>query len=199
MKEREEIAKECKFHPEINQISRMIAHPLRGDGIKAEEALIKYGQQSREKLEQKRSEMLFQEIAACQFKPQLAARHTTEKILQGRFMTAAGYESDGAGDKSRGRGPAAPWRADSADKNGNASGAYGFRSNSADKFRDLYQDAMRRRERQDKIYSACIGSECTFQPDTTVSKYYYQRLETRDPGYQSHKLQLEGSRYQQPT
>ena len=103
-------------------------------------------------------------------------------------MAAGGYESDGAGDKSRGRYPAAPWRANSADKNGNASAVYGFRSNSADKFRDLYQDAMRRRERQDKIYSACIGSEYTFQPDTTVSKYYYQRLETRDPSYQSHKL-----------
>jgi len=46
---------------------------------------------------------------------------------------------------------------------------------------------MRRRERQEKVYSACIGAECTFQPDLTVSKYYYQRLESRDPGYQQHK------------
>jgi hypothetical protein len=43
IKEREEIAKECSFKPEINQISKMIAHPLRGEGEKAEEALIKYG------------------------------------------------------------------------------------------------------------------------------------------------------------
>lgn len=43
---------------------------------------------------------------------------------------------------------------------------------------------MRRRERQDKVYSACIASECTFKPDTRVSKYYYQRLESRDPAYQ---------------
>ena len=116
-------------------------------------------------------------------------------------MTGAGYDSDGA-DRYRSR-PA--WRANSADKNVNLSGAasvaHGLRSNSADKFSDLYLDAMRRRERQDKIYSACIGSECTFQPDTTVSKYYYQRLESRDPGYQAHRLQYEGSgsRYQQPT
>lgn len=34
------------------------------------------------------------------------------------------------------------------------------------------------------MYSACLGPECTFQPDTTVSRYYYQRLETRDPAYQ---------------
>ena len=51
------------------------------------------------------------------------------------------------------------------------------------KFTDLYKDAMRRRERQDKVYSACIASECTFKPDTRVSKYYYQRLESRDPAY----------------
>jgi hypothetical protein len=112
-------------------------------------------------------------------------------------MTGGGYESDVV-DRSRVR---TGWRANSADKNANLSGvggttALGYRSNSADKFCDLYQDAMRRRERQDKIYSACIGSECTFHPDTTVSKYYYQRLESRDPGYQSHKLQQEGNRYQ---
>jgi hypothetical protein len=45
MKEQEEVEKECRFRPEINQISRMIAHPLRGEGEKPEEALMKYGQQ----------------------------------------------------------------------------------------------------------------------------------------------------------
>lgn len=52
------------------------------------------------------------------------------------------------------------------------------------KFTDLYQDALRRKERQEKIYAACISPDCTFKPDTTVSKYYYQRLEMRDPAYQ---------------
>ena len=51
IKELEELNKECRFRPEINQISRMIAHPLRGEGVKPEEALMKYGQQQREKLE----------------------------------------------------------------------------------------------------------------------------------------------------
>ena len=45
IKEQEEVEKECRFRPEINQISRMIAHPLRGEGVKPEEALMKYGQQ----------------------------------------------------------------------------------------------------------------------------------------------------------
>jgi hypothetical protein len=35
-----------------------------------------------------------------------------------------------------------------------------------DKFNTLYEDARRRQERQDKIYSACMEAECTFQPDT---------------------------------
>ena len=62
------------------------------------------------------------------------------------------------------------------------------RNQFGDKFSDLYKDALRRKERQDKIYSACITSECTFKPDTTVSKYYYQRLESRDPGYTQHRM-----------
>lgn len=40
------------------------------------------------------------------------------------------------------------------------------------KFDSLYQDARRRQERQEFIYSACIESECTFQPDTEKTKYF---------------------------
>ena len=36
----------------------------------------------------------------------------------------------------------------------------------------MYQDAQRRQERQEFIYSACIESECTFQPDTEKTKYF---------------------------
>jgi hypothetical protein len=36
-----------------------------------------------------------------------------------------------------------------------------------------------------------MGPEFTFKPDTTVSKYYYQRLENRDPAYQQRR-QLRG-------
>ena len=41
------------------------------------------------------------------------------------------------------------------------------------KFNNLYEDAKRRKERQDKIYSACIESECTFHPDTSETRYYH--------------------------
>lgn len=50
-----------------------------------------------------------------------------------------------------------------------------------DKFETLYDDAKRRKERQDKIYSACLESECTFVPDTQATKYYNQRMENKDP------------------
>jgi acyl-CoA synthetase (AMP-forming)/AMP-acid ligase II len=69
----------CVEMNKINEISRTIAHPLRGDGIRTEEALIKFGQHMREKIEQKRSEMLFKEIAECRFRPQIAKY--TERIL----------------------------------------------------------------------------------------------------------------------
>ena len=34
------------------------------------------------------------------------------------------------------------------------------------------------------MYARCLAPEFTFQPDTRVSKYYYQRLEAKDPAYQ---------------
>jgi hypothetical protein len=40
------------------------------------------------------------------------------------------------------------------------------------KFDSLYEDAQRRQERQEYIYSACIESECTFQPDTEKTKFF---------------------------
>ena len=118
--------------------------------LTTEDALIKYGRQARERLEQKRSEKLFLEVSACRFRPNISK--TSKRIC-------GGYESDG--DRS--------WRGGSAD--------------GREKFAHLYEDALRRKERQEKVYSNCMGPEFTFKPDTTKSKYYYQRLETRDPAY----------------
>ena len=36
---------------------------------------------------------------------------------------------------------------------------------------DLYFDAMKRKERHDKIYSKCLDQECTFKPDIGINKY----------------------------
>lgn len=44
------------------------------------------------------------------------------------------------------------------------------------KFESLYQDAMRRNERQLNIYAACIDAECTFQPDIESNKLNKRRL-----------------------
>ena len=47
--ESETLARDCSFRPSINHISRMIAQ--RDEGVKAEEALIRYGKESRERIE----------------------------------------------------------------------------------------------------------------------------------------------------
>ena len=154
LKEQQEL--QCPFQPQINEVSKLIAHPLRDNGnLRTEDALIKYGRQARERLEQKRSEKLFLEIRECRFKPNISK---TSKRMFG------GYESDGDGS----------WRAGSAD--------------GREKYMSLYEDALRRKERQEKVYSNCMGPEFTFKPDTTKSKYYYQRLETRDPAYQQRAM-----------
>jgi hypothetical protein len=59
-----------------------------------------------------------------------------------------------------------------------------------DKFSSLYYDALRRKERQEKVYARCMAPDFTFKPDTRISKYYYQRLEARDPAYQHKTLAL---------
>ena len=61
--QQEQVTRNCSFHPQINEISRIIAHnPNREQGVKAEDALIRFGQLAREKLEVKRSELLFKEL-----------------------------------------------------------------------------------------------------------------------------------------
>jgi hypothetical protein len=46
------------------------------------------------------------------------------------------------------------------------------------KFYELFEDAKRRQERKEKIYSACLDSECTFQPDIGYTKYFSKMNET---------------------
>jgi len=41
-----------------------------------------------------------------------------------------------------------------------------------DKFMLLYDDAMKRKQRKDNIYSKCLDSECTFQPDLIKGGMY---------------------------
>lgn len=56
-----------------------------------------------------------------------------------------------------------------------ASGRSELSRRSANKYESLYQDAVRRNERQMNIYSACVDAECTFQPDRSRTKYMKRR------------------------
>ena len=57
-----------------------------------------------------------------------------------------------------------------------ASGRSELSRRSASKFESLYQDAVRRNERQMNIYSACVDAECTFQPDRSKTKFNKRRF-----------------------
>lgn len=62
------------------------------------------------------------------------------------------------------------------------------RSNS--KFESLYQDAKRRNERKLNIYSACLESECTFQPDLALSKPRFSNSDGYKPGARADRSEL---------
>ena len=98
--------------------------------------MIAFQKQTRDKIEVKRSEKLFEEQRECFFHPQISKK--SEKIINEKVM---------GGDAS-GRSPFID--------NQN------LMKNGIDKFSMLYEDAKRRKERQDKIYSNCMESECTF-------------------------------------
>jgi hypothetical protein len=51
--------------------------------IRNENALLKYGQQVREKIEQKRTEIIYREQSECKFRPNITKK--SEKILSERY------------------------------------------------------------------------------------------------------------------
>lgn len=57
-----------------------------------------------------------------------------------------------------------------------ASGRSADSKKGSQKFESLYQDAMRRNERQLNIYAACIDAECTFQPELENNKINRRRF-----------------------
>jgi len=56
-----------------------------------------------------------------------------------------------------------------------------FRSHSVDKFTDLYEDAKRRQERKENLYSNCLEQECTFEPDISVTRIHGRRHSEQRP------------------
>lgn len=67
-------------------------------------------------------------------------------------------------------------------------------SRASGKFDALYQDAKRRNERKVNIYSACLSSECTFQPDIEKTKFSYARMSRSKRGSRSNSLPRSRSR-----
>lgn len=43
-----------------------------------------------------------------------------------------------------------------------------------DRFKALFDDAKRRKERKDKLTNICLEGECTFQPDIGINKFKYE-------------------------
>jgi hypothetical protein len=56
---------------------------IRRNGEKAEEALINYGKAVREKIEQKRTEILYQEQSECIFRPSISRK--SERMMNEKY------------------------------------------------------------------------------------------------------------------
>lgn len=52
---------------------------------------------------------------------------------------------------------------------------------SVDKFTDLYEDAKRRQERKENLYSNCLEQECTFEPDIRATRIHGRRNSEQRP------------------
>lgn len=110
-----------------------------------ENHLIKQGMLVKDKLDQKRAASLYETQQACSFHP--AINGNSRKIAEQRSQF---FEDDGVPEEYS-----------------------NFSSNYNDQFSHLYEDAMKRVERHNKIYSMCIDSECTFKPDIGKTKHKF--------------------------
>jgi hypothetical protein len=124
-----------------------------------EDILLRKGMLAQDKIEQKRAEMLYEVQQANSFQPNI--NDNSRKIAGQRSQF---FEDDYAGDEN--------------------SNQFGHQS---DQFLNLYDDAMKRVERHDKIYSMWIDSEWTFKPD--IGKTEHMNVSHR---YNKSKNQISG-------
>jgi hypothetical protein len=152
MEEIERKHQEEKIKKEFEELKEHTFHPKilpvsKYYGSKADEKpednLIKKGLLTQDKLEQKRAEVLYGIQNSNSFHPNI--NENSRKIADQRNQF---FEDDYIGDEN--------------------SNQYGPQS---DQFLNLYDDAMKRVERHNKIYSMCIDSECTFKPDIGKTKH----------------------------
>jgi hypothetical protein len=139
------------FRPQINSQNK---HHSRLNNKRLEDRLIEKGKKSNDMIEKKRSEMLFEQQHRHSFKPQInkkSARIVMERSKQ--FMEESHEMS----------------RNDAPDS------SFMSLNGKLDKFKLLYDDAIKRKQRKDQIYSKCLDSECTFQPElmrSPLTSYY---------------------------
>lgn len=135
---------ECEnltFRPQINPVSRFFG---RFNQKKLEDHLIEKGKKTKDMIEKKRSEMLFEKQHQHSFRPQIN-KHSEKLIMERsrQFLeeSAAMYSPD---DNSR---------------NQDMQASYMSANQRLDKFKLLYDDAIKRKQRKDEIYSKCLDSE----------------------------------------
>lgn len=127
---------------------------------KLEDHLIERGKKAQDMIEKKRSEMLFEQQHKHSFKPKI--NKNSEKMIMERsrqFLeeSAAMYATPDESSQQM-------------------DSSYMTAQNKLDKFMLLYDDAIKRKQRKDQIYSKCLDSECTFTPDIAKGQLYDSRI-----------------------
>ena len=141
--------KDLTFHPKINDVSQYFGAP---NHLKPEENLIQKGILAKDKIDQMRAEVMYTDQKSCSFHPKI--NNNSRKIANQRQRF---FEDEIVADE----------RTESVGRS------------KPNQHLQLYDDAMKRVERHNKIYSMCIDSECTFKPDTVKTRYRYKNSKPR--------------------
>lgn len=133
--------KDLTFQPKINPVSFYFG--TKGSE-RPEEHLIKHGQMIKDKIDQKRAEIMYYNQKAWSFRPKINANSKNIAEQRSKF-----FEDDVVAEEHSNKELVSK----------------------PDQFIHLYEDAMNRLERHNKIYSMWIDSECTFKPDIGKTRH----------------------------
>ncbi|CAI2384022.1 unnamed protein product [Moneuplotes crassus] len=140
------------FKPKVNSVSKN----FRRGSKKLEDQLIEKGKKTNDMIERKRSELLFEQQHSHSFRPKINKK--SDHIIQERsrqFLEESSRMAESPHNFSQ-----------------NFETSYMTSENKLNKFNLLYDDAIKRKQRKDEIYSRCLDSQCTFQPDLTKGNRY---------------------------
>ncbi|CAI2384299.1 unnamed protein product [Moneuplotes crassus] len=163
MEEKERKAKREKIQNELKQYESLTFQPKINSSAKRfqrnskrlEDQLIEKGKKTHDMIEKKRSEILFEQQNRYSFRPHINKK--SDRIIQERSRQFLEESSR---------------MAESPNFSQEFEGSFMTSGNKLNKFNLLYDDAMKRMQRQDEIYSRCLDSECTFQPDVSKGNHY---------------------------